>query len=123
MRDRTRSLEVYVFIPVLVVGALLLGACGGSDEASAPRTGRAIYVDSCQTCHGRSGEGFVGPSLIDAATRYPDIADEIAIVTTGRGEMPGWGGRLTPAQIAMVVEYTRTAFTTPTTVPFVGPTG
>ena len=127
MRDRTRSLKVCASIPALVLAALVVSACGGSsgdsNESSAPRTGREIYVESCQTCHGRSGEGFVGPSLIDAAARYPDVADEIAIVTNGIGEMPAWGGRLTTAQIATVVEYTRRKFTTlPTTVPFVGPT-
>ena len=122
MRDRTRIIKVCASLLSLVVAAIVVSACGGSNESSAPRTGREIYVDSCQTCHGRSGEGFVGPSLIDSAARYPDVADEIAVVTNGMGEMPAWGGRLTTAQIATVVAYTRAAFTsTSTTEPFVGP--
>ena len=122
MSDRTRSVKVCASIAAMVVAALVVSACGDSSESSAPRTGRAIYVESCQTCHGRSGEGFVGPSLIDSAARYPDEADEVAIVTNGIGEMPGWGGRLTTAQIATVVGYIRGAFTsTSTTEPFEGP--
>jgi len=99
----------------LVAGAaLLLGACGGgSDEAyTPPTTGAGIYKASCATCHGKSGQGFVGPSLVDTAVKYPAVADEIAIVTNGRNEMPAWGGRLTTEQIATVVGYTRTEFST-----------
>lgn len=96
--------------------AVLLLACGGgSDEAyTPPKTGAAIYEASCATCHGSSGQGFVGPSLVDTAAKYPDVADEIAVVTNGRGEMPAWGGRFTTKQIATVVEYTRTEFATAT---------
>lgn len=122
MRNRTQVLAICARISFLIAAALLVSACGSSNESSAPRTGREIYVESCQTCHGRSGEGFVGPSLIDSAVRYPDVDDEIEIVTNGMGEMPAWGGRLTTEQIATVVRYTRLAFTsTPTTEPFVGP--
>ena len=127
MRDCTGSMKVCASAAGLVVAALLLGACGSSDETSAPRTGREIYVASCQTCHGRQGEGFVGPTLVDVAVRYPDVADEISLVMNGAGEMPGWGGRLTTEEITTVVEYTRRAFasasaTTSTTAQFVGPT-
>jgi mono/diheme cytochrome c family protein len=127
MRDRTRSLKVCASAAAAVIAALVVSACGGSSESSAPRTGQEIYVASCQTCHGRNGEGFVGPSLIDTAARFPDVTAEIAVVTNGEGEMPAWGGRLTTKEIATVVDYTRGKFTTmpsttSTTVPFVGPT-
>jgi mono/diheme cytochrome c family protein len=106
----------------LVVGAaLLLVACGGGEEEAAyvpPKTGPAIYKTFCATCHGQSGQGFVGPSLVDSAVKYPDVASEIAVVTNGRGEMPAWSGRLTPEQIATVVDYTRAEFAT---APSVGP--
>jgi len=94
--------------------ALLLVACGGgSEEAYTPPTsGVGIYKASCATCHGSSGQGFVGPSLAGTVAKYPNIADEIAIVTNGRNQMPGWGGRLTTEQIATVVGYTRAEFST-----------
>ena len=40
--------------------------------------------------------------------RYPDIEDQITVVSEGRGEMPAWRGDLTPKEIRTVVEYTRT---------------
>lgn len=128
MRDCTGGAKAAVRAIGLCAAAALLGAaCSGSEEESVPRTGPAIYKATCQTCHGRQGEGFVGPSLVDAAARYPDVADEVAIVTNGNGQMPAFGGRLTTAQIATVVDYTRLAFTSvpntsSTTAPFVGPT-
>ena len=39
---------------------------------------------------------------------YPDPADQIAVVTNGRGGMPAFGDRLSAEEIAAVVEYTRT---------------
>jgi len=41
-------------------------------------------------------------------TRYEDVADEISVVRRGIGEMPAFRERLTDAEIAAVVEYTRT---------------
>lgn len=97
---------------LVAVAATLVAACGGSSEKAytPPETGPDIYAATCATCHGPSGQGFVGPSLVDTALKYPNIADEIAIVTNGRGQMPAWGGRLTTKQIANVVEYTRGQF-------------
>lgn len=115
---------VWVLLLALVtaVGGV---ACTESDGAAEPRTGSQIYRAVCATCHGRSGEGFVGPSLSDIALRYPNVADQIALVASGRGGMPGFGGQLRPEQIDAVVQYTRTRFvsneSTSTTV-FVGPT-
>jgi len=40
--------------------------------------------------------------------KYPDIENQIAVVTNGKGEMPAWRGDLTPKEIRKVVEYTRT---------------
>ena len=72
--------------------------------------GEQIFAANCSTCHGAHGEGAVGPRLSGGAVvrRYPNPADQIAVVTSGRAGMPAWKGRLTPAQIAAVVEYTRT---------------
>jgi mono/diheme cytochrome c family protein len=40
--------------------------------------------------------------------RFPDVDDQIAFVSDGSGAMPSFAGRLSPAQIREVVEYTRT---------------
>jgi len=87
---------------------VIAAGCGGGGEAQ-PTTGKGIYVARCATCHGVGGQGGVGPELAGVvATKYPNIEDQIAIVTNGKGAMPSWRGKLTPKEIRKVVEYTRT---------------
>jgi mono/diheme cytochrome c family protein len=110
---------------VLLSAGLLAGAACSSSDADTPTTGPAIYKEFCQTCHGRTGGGFVGPSLVDIAARYPDVADQVSVVARGQAQMPGFASILSTRQIEKVVEYTRTEFSTsPTTTtgPTVGPT-
>jgi mono/diheme cytochrome c family protein len=112
---------------LVVLGACttLAAACSGSDQKSEPQTGAQIFQAICATCHAKDGSGFVGPSLYDVAQRYPDVADQIAVVTNGKGQMPSFADRLSPRQIRRVVEYTRRTFVTnpsPSTTVFEGPT-
>ena len=98
-----------------VVGAVLAitltvaaAGCGGGGE-SKPTTGAEIYKANCSTCHGVAGQGGVGPALAGVvADKYPNIDDQIAVVTNGKSTMPAWRGRLTPAEIRKVVVYERT---------------
>jgi cbb3-type cytochrome c oxidase subunit III len=71
--------------------------------------GAQVYADTCDGCHGADGEGGFGPQLAGGAavSKYPDPADQIAVVTDGRGAMPAYDGDLTPEEIAAVVAYTR----------------
>jgi mono/diheme cytochrome c family protein len=72
-------------------------------------TGQAIFATRCASCHGADGGGGFGPTLAGVVVqRFPNIADQVAVVTNGRGSMPSFAGSLTPAQITAVVEYTRT---------------
>jgi len=96
---------------LVAASAVLATACGGGGdgEASAPTTGAEIYRAYCLTCHGAAGQGGVGPELAGVvATKYPNVDDQIAVVTNGRGTMPAWGSRLSAGEIRRVVEYTRT---------------
>src|SRR5947209_5848754 len=72
--------------------------------------GSQVYASNCASCHGSHGEGGFGPRLARGAAvaHFPREEDQVAVVTNGRGSMPAWRGRLTPAQIKAVVEYTRT---------------
>jgi len=102
-----------------IVAALALGACASespdvptaADGTADPElvSGREIYAAQCASCHGASGGGGVGPALSDGRVEqaYPDIADQIDLVTNGRGSMPAYDGRLSPAEIEAVVRYTR----------------
>jgi mono/diheme cytochrome c family protein len=92
-----------------VVFALALAGCSSGGGEARPTTGKGIYEAHCATCHGVDGQGGVGPSLAGVVVdKYPDIEDEIVVVTEGRGNMPSWRGDLTTKEIRTVVEYTRT---------------
>jgi mono/diheme cytochrome c family protein len=85
------------------------GSSGSAGTTSGPRTGAAIYQASCAVCHGQQGQGGVGPELGGGAVveAFPDEADQIAVVTNGRGAMPSFRSTLSPDEIRAVVDYTR----------------
>lgn len=98
-----------VFVVMLFANDLDGRSAGGRGSAQ-PASARAIYVDNCAYCHGTDGGGGVGPQLAGkVVARFPDVDDEIAVVTNGRNAMPGWSGTLSKAEIRRVVEYTRTS--------------
>jgi mono/diheme cytochrome c family protein len=39
--------------------------------------------------------------------RFPVLADQVVVVTDGRGSMPGFGGQYDPEELKAVVRYTR----------------
>ena len=71
--------------------------------------GRRVYVANCARCHGAPGQGGVGPQLADGRVtrRYPNIDDQIGVITDGRNVMPSFGGDLTPEEIRAVARYER----------------
>ena len=74
----------------------------------------ALYGRSCGGCHGGDGSGGIGPRLAGrVVAAYPDPQAQIAVVTDGRGGMPGFGGRLSEEEIAAIVDYTRTVLAAP----------
>jgi mono/diheme cytochrome c family protein len=76
---------------------------------SGPETGQAIFSTRCASCHGADGGGGFGPALAGVVTkRFPNPADQQAVVANGRGSMPSFSDSLTPEQIAAVVAFTRT---------------
>jgi mono/diheme cytochrome c family protein len=112
MRRFSRVMEVVALVAAAVF-VVLLFANEPSTEATAStgaHPGAAVYRSNCAACHGADGGGGRGPALGGGAvvTRFPDAADQIAVVTDGRGGMPSFGGDLSAEQIEAVVDYTRT---------------
>jgi mono/diheme cytochrome c family protein len=95
------------------ITVILLGVNAADDGGSATGTpanaeGAAIFEDTCARCHGAEGQGVTAPALAGTVVdRYPDPADQIAVVTQGSGAMPAFGGALSPEQIEAVVSFTR----------------
>ena len=71
--------------------------------------GSTVYANRCSSCHGNDAGGGLGPQLNDGKVlaRFPNIEDQIAVITNGRGGMPGFKGRLTSEEIRAVAEYER----------------
>jgi mono/diheme cytochrome c family protein len=109
-----KLVNVVEIVALVAAGAFVLAlfvnepdSGGGGGGAVSP--GQAVYEASCASCHGADGGGGIGPQLSDGQVveSYPDVADEVAVVTDGKNGMPGFEGDLSETEIDEVVEYTR----------------
>ncbi len=101
----------------LVAGVTLIAACSGGGSSSSPVAptgdpvlveGQQIYSQNCSSCHGASGQGGYGKKLAGVVTeKYPNIDDQIAVITNGKGAMPSFSKKLSAEQITAVTRYTR----------------
>jgi cytochrome c551 len=98
--------------PPATSNASTASSAGGGQVAAQPAAvdGRAVFANRCASCHGSDGGGGLGPQLSGgrAAQRFPNIADQVGVITNGRGGMPAFGSKLSAAEIQAVAEYTRT---------------
>ncbi len=84
------------------------------DRRAAAFEGEVVFRQYCTVCHGRDGEGDIGPPLNDR-TFLKGTADNTIASLIGSGvpgtEMPAWnqvhGGPLTDEQIRQVVVFLR----------------
>ncbi len=71
-------------------------------------SGSKIYAEKCLVCHGKAGEGLVGPNLTDDYWIHGgSIKDVFKIIKYGfpsKG-MLEWQGQLTPVQIQQVASF------------------
>ncbi|MBI1373287.1 MAG: c-type cytochrome [Phycisphaera sp.] len=70
--------------------------------------GRTVFQTNCISCHGKQGEGLVGPNMTD--DRYKNIkqiGDFGTVISNGaaKGAMPAWKTRLSPNEIVLVASY------------------
>jgi quinoprotein glucose dehydrogenase len=64
-----------------------------SRAGETPRSGAAVYAETCAECHGsdRRGDGDRAPSLIDIGTRLSTV-QITQVIEQGRGFMPSFAG-------------------------------
>ena len=80
------------------------------DETSLGK-GKEIYINNCVACHGKYGEGQVGPNLTDNywihGSKINDIFKTIKYGYPDKG-MKAWKDDLSPSQISFVSSYLKT---------------
>ena len=77
------------------------------DTVAGETDGARLFRTVCASCHGRTGEGGIGPTLIGIEDRLT-VDQHIAVVNAGRGtQMPAFQNALTTDEIEAVVEYER----------------
>lgn len=72
------------------------------------KVGAVVYKTNCVSCHGRDGEGKVGPNLTDDSYKNVRKIEDIARVINdgaGKGAMPAWSNRLHPNEVVLVSAY------------------
>jgi cytochrome c oxidase cbb3-type subunit III len=77
-------------------------------EKTALENGKSIYASNCVACHGKNGEGIVGPNLTDEYWIHGgSINDIFKTIKYGYPEksMQSWKDLLSPVQIAQVSSY------------------
>lgn len=72
------------------------------------KVGQSVFKANCISCHGREGEGQVGPNLTDEVYKNVKSIEDIASVINngaGGGAMPKWSNRLHPNEVVLVSAY------------------
>lgn len=75
------------------------------------KVGESVFRANCVSCHGRDGEGKVGPNLTDDAYKNVVNLGDIGKVVNngaGNGAMPKWSNRLHINEIVLVSAYVAT---------------
>jgi mono/diheme cytochrome c family protein len=101
---------------MVAVGVMIAACGGGGGRASSASTsststalagvqeGAQIFQARCASCHDAR-------LAVRVRTDFPNVDDEIAVVTNGRVSsfetMPSFAGALTTTQLREVVQYTR----------------
>lgn len=70
--------------------------------------GKQTFAGNCVSCHGKNGEGLVGPNLTDDSYKNVKTLGDIGTVLqngAANGAMPAWANRLHPNEIVMVSAY------------------
>jgi mono/diheme cytochrome c family protein len=115
-----RLVDVVQVLALLAAAVTVIALFANEPDDATPATATAtatgespdgadVYAASCASCHGPDGGGGVGPALGGGAVvdSYPDEADQVAVITDGRGGMPAFGDALSAEEIQAVTSYTR----------------
>lgn len=78
------------------------------NESNWVKVGKVIFKSKCATCHGREGEGNIGPNLTDDSYKnVRKIEDIVQVIVKGANNnaMPAWEDKLETNEIVLVSAY------------------
>jgi mono/diheme cytochrome c family protein len=101
---------------LLVTGVIFATAAAGlAQDSGKTSPGQQVFQSRCVTCHGADGSGntMMGKQLQAKDLRSPEVQklsprEMKQVVSSGQGNMPAFGDRLSDDEIAQVVAYVRT---------------
>jgi mono/diheme cytochrome c family protein len=90
----------------LLIGALIVVAAALAQDRAKIQAGAEVYAERCAACHGErlraTGVAF------DLLKLRPDDRGRFdKVVNDGKGQMPPWGGVLSPEEIDQLWAYVR----------------
>ena len=110
-----RTIKTIISVTFLgLLSVLVISSSGrpaASDAALAEAAGPAeTYATHCAKCHGVDGRAQTAKGKRAGATNFTsdwnrDPARGVRIITNGKGEMPSFKGKLSPAEIKSVFSY------------------
>ena len=83
---------------------------GEADMSGGEMSPRSLYVQNCARCHGTNGkaETPLGRRLEADALNGVSASKAARIIASGKGKMPSFRRKLTPAQISQIAGYVST---------------
>ena len=90
----------------LVIGALTVISAALAQDRAKIAAGAEVYTERCATCYGERLRAIGG--AFDLLKLRPDERERFdKAVNDGKGQMPPWGGVLSPEEIDQLWAYIR----------------
>jgi len=118
MKNSLKLICIFVFLLIFVFSVSIRSE---ASKAAALETNftfgefsRPLYLNNCARCHGADGKGQTElgrlndtPDITGGTARRLGTSRLTRLITKGKGSMPGFGKKLTKAQITSIVSYVR----------------
>ena len=101
------SLLFSAFCCLLCAPSLLAAQSSSADSLTA----NPVFQNNCAKCHGKSAGGrfMAGPSLVSEKVTSAAADGLRDVITNGKGRMPKFSGKLSPAEIDTLVQQIKSA--------------
>lgn len=82
-----------------------------ADETQPALASNPVYQKRCAKCHGKTAKGrhMGSPALISNKVSDASVNDLRSIINNGKGRMPKFSGKLTPAEIDQLIMQIKAA--------------